>query len=113
MAVLDTGTADAVYQAYWTGENEAEVVVLTDQVNSFLDRVTFGRVMGPLDDDVQGKVDQCANELLAFLDPGSAWNRRRRAKRWGTGAGPLPMSASPRHARRCTGSPAAGWLGPA
>lgn len=68
MAVLDTGTADAVYQAYRTGENEAEVVVLlTDQVNSFLDRVTFGRVMGPLDDDVQGKVDQCANELLAFL----------------------------------------------
>lgn len=47
MAVLDTGTADAVYQAYRTGENEAEVVVLlTDQVNSFLDRVTFGRVMG-------------------------------------------------------------------
>lgn len=68
MAVLDTGTADAVYQAYRTGENEAEVVVLlTDQVNSFLDQVTFGRVMGPLDDDVQGKVDQCANELLAFL----------------------------------------------
>lgn len=60
----------------------------------------------------RAKVDQCANELLAFLIRERV-EPEAQSETVGDWSRTFAQSASPRHARRCTGSPAAGWLGPA